>query len=402
MRRCILFWLLTCCPGILLWTAERVARGEDAGNQLQIQVQTIARGEPEWEWRQARTELLPASHHMALTIMSRTKPIGSHGYHDVFYSLTSNAGQTWSSPEVIPSLVRTRLDDEADRVVGDLWPIRHPQSGTLLVTGKIFIFEQGTKENYRREQIAYAVYDPAQNTWGRLQTLQLPPADHEGHPFTAANSGCNQPVCLANGQILLPIRYQKNSKKRIYTSTVVRCSFDGKQLRYLEHGSEHTLDSDRGLYEPSLIKHQERYYLTLRADRGAYVARSRDGLNFNDQHPWRFDDQQLLGSENTQQHWMALGDQLFLVYTRRGAENDRVFRQRAPLFVAQVDPGQLCVIRSSEQIVFPNDGGLYGNFGVCNVSKNEAWITCADDGGKRTRNPQHLNEVLLARMTRSR
>ncbi len=39
----------------------------------------------------------------------------------------------------------------------------------------------------------------------------------------------------------------------------------------------------------------------------------------------------------------------FLVYTRRGADNDHVFRHRAPLFIAQVDPKRLDVIRASER-----------------------------------------------------
>ncbi len=71
---------------------------------------------------------------------------------------------------------------------------------------------------------------------------------------------------------------------------------------------------------------------------------------------------------------------LFLIYTREGAGNETVFRQRAPLFIAEVDPQRLSVLRSTEQIVLPNDGGLYGNSGICRFSESEAWITCADDG----------------------
>ena len=45
-------------------------------------------------------------------------------------------------------------------------------------------------------------------------------------------------------------------------------------------------------------------------------------------------DGQALGSYNTQQHWISHGDSLYLIYTRRGANNDHVFRNRAPIFIA--------------------------------------------------------------------
>ena len=84
----------------------------------------------------------------------------------------------------------------------------------------------------------------------------------------------------------------------------------------------------------------ERFFLTLRTfDRG-YVCTSDDGLHFIEPVPWRFDDGAALGSYNTQQHWTTHGGTLYLLYTRRGAGNDdpAIFRHRAPLFMAEVDP----------------------------------------------------------------
>jgi hypothetical protein len=178
----------------------------------------------------------------------------------------------------------------------------------------------------------------------------------------------------------------------------MHCRFDGENLQYVTHGTEHTLHSGRGLYEPSLTEHDGVFYFTMRADDGAFVTRSEDGLKFSPVQPWRFDDGQLLGSRNTQQHWLSLGGRLYLIYTRSGVGNESVFRQRAPLFVAEVDPERLCVLRTTEQTVLPNDGGLYGNSGVYRFSDREAWITCADDGGKRKQSPELGNEVILARL----
>ena len=53
-----------------------------------------------------------------------------------------------------------------------------------------------------------------------------------------------------------------------------------------------------------------------------------------------------------------------MVYTRRGANNDHVFRHRAPLFIAQVDPEKLVVLRVTERVVLPERGVPLGNFGV--------------------------------------
>ncbi|MCC6155068.1 MAG: exo-alpha-sialidase, partial [Candidatus Hydrogenedentes bacterium] len=71
-------------------------------------------------------------------------------------------------------------------------------------------------------------------------------------------------------------------------------------------------------------------------------------------------------------------DGLFLIYTRRGANNDNVFRNRAPLFMAQVDPEKLVVIRATERILMPNTGATFGNFGATAVNENESWVTDAE------------------------
>ncbi|MCK5701561.1 MAG: exo-alpha-sialidase, partial [Cyclobacteriaceae bacterium] len=78
------------------------------------------------------------------------------------------------------------------------------------------------------------------------------------------------------------------------------------------------------------------------------------------------------------QHWVTHSDGLFLVYTRRGAGNDHVFRHRAPLFMAQVDTKNLRVIRETEQILVPERGARLGNFGVTDINKNETWVTVAE------------------------
>ena len=80
----------------------------------------------------------------------------------------------------------------------------------------------------------------------------------------------------------------------------------------------------------------------------------------------------------TQQHWLTHSEALFLVYTRKDPTNANVTRWRAPLWVAQVDPKTLRLIRATERVVLPLVGDgvnnadhvpMMGNFGVCNVER---------------------------------
>ncbi len=205
----------------------------------------------------------------------------------------------------------------------------------------------------------------------------MPDAKH----LYMAYGGAAQRVDLPDGDILWPIygmdhkNVGRNFRRSSFFTTVVRCRFDGQTMKYLEHGDEMTVKDRQGLCEPSLTQWGGRYLLTMRNDLRGYVAAGRDGLHFDQPIPWRFDDGTEVGSISTQQHWVAHSDGLFLVYTRRGAGNDHVFRNRAPLFMAQVDPERLCVLRGTEQVLLPDKGAQYGNFGVAPAMARETWVT---------------------------
>lgn len=375
-----------------------VTSGSPAGEKLEISNSTIVEGSQEWDWTQARTAFIPGEKPFAITTMSRTAKQGTHGYHDVYFSVSRDEGKTWSQPEAIPSLRRSRQEDGYEVVPGDLYPNYHPATGLVLVTGKTFNFENGTKENIHREKVCYSVYDPNSNQFGPLKILEMPEKDHSGQPIIAPNAGCHQVAVLSNGEVLVPVRYQRSTNNRFYVTVVARCSFDGQTLTYLEHGSEHTISKKRGLYEPSVTQFGERFFLTMRADDGAWVSVSDDGVNYTDQVPWKFDDGKLLGSENTQQHWVKAGNSLYLVYTRHGADNDHIMRHRAPLFIARVDDENLNVIRATEQILVPENHATLGNSGVCYLDEKESWVTVAEGrvtfGKRRGQN----NKVILAKI----
>ncbi len=385
----------------LIGLAISTARSADSIEPvtLKFESRTSIDGSKDWDWWQARTAFVPGEVPQLITTMSETGRTGTHNFHDIYQSISGDGGRTWSKPAAIPSLKRTRQPDGYEVAPGDLWPTWHAKTGKVLVTGKTFNFADGKKENRLREKVSYAVMDPKSGEWGPMRFLALPEEDHSGKPIVAVNAGCTQRVDLPNGDILLPARYWRDAKKHNYTSIVARCSFDGESLTYKGHGTEHTISTGRGLYEPSLAQFRGKYYLTMRADHSAFVTRGNDGLNFAPIREWTFDDGKPLGSYNTQQHWVTIGGGLFLVYTRRGANNDHIMRHRAPLFIGQVNPETLQIIRSTERILISENHATLGNSGVCRVSDTESWITCGEGLLRLGKRKEQTNKVLFVRIT---
>ena len=391
-------FLTTACTllgAVTLWAEA----GSPEPVTLKIESLGSIEGTDKWDWWQARTAFVPGEAPFWITTMSETGKRVSHDFHDVYQSLSRDGGMTWSKPELIRSLSRMKQPDGFEVSPGDLWPTWHAKSGKVLTTGKTFNFAEGKHEKCLREKVSYAVMDPVTGAWGPMKFLAMPGKDHAGRPITACNAGNNQRVDLPNGEILLPVRYVADVKKHNYTSTVARCRFDGETLTYLEHGTELNIPQDRGLYEPSLTEFKGRYFLTLRADHSAYVTSSKDGLKFDPVREWTFDDGKPLGSYNTQQHWVTCAGGLFLVYTRKGADNDHLFRHRAPLFIAQVNPDTLQVMRATERVLIAENHATLGNSGVCRIGDHESWVTCGEGLMRLGKRKEQRNKVFHVKIS---
>jgi hypothetical protein len=374
-----------------------IVRADEGELSFRIERTTIVTGPEKYYFTQSRGAVVPGAGGLILVTSQEAERVGSHGYHDVFQIESRDGGRTWTEPARIESLRRQHLPTGDDFAIGDLCPQWHAATGKVLGTGKTFTFHDRVREDRSLERVSYSVYSPDQGSWSGLQLLDLPVTDQSGKPILQPNSGCCQRFDLPGGDILLPIRYCREAKKLNYTTMVARCRFDGKRLTYVRHGSELSRAQNRGLYEPSLTRFKDHFYLTLRADDTALVARSADGLTYEDPIEWKFDDGKPLGSYNTQQHWVTHREGLFLVYTRRGAENDHIFRHRAPLFIARVDPERLCVLRGTEQVLVPQNHADLGNFGVVDVSPTESWVVVAEypATGKRK---DDRNQVFAAKI----
>jgi hypothetical protein len=327
----------------------------------------------------------------AVMIMNRSHLAGSDLFTAPWALHSDDAGRSWSTPAEQLALDRQAGPDGIEQVPCDLVPGWHAGSGTFLATGHTAAYRPGENHpvvsNEARRDVAWAIWDDQARAWTRWGTLEIPDAD--AHFWLA--SGSSQRVDLPDGRVLLPAGTISRADlgesmwKGCFATVVLACRYDGQSLTLEAMGPPMRVAEPRGLYEPSLAAFGGRFYLTLRNDIRGYVAVSDDGMNFTEPTPWRFDDGEELGSVNTQQHWIACGGRLYLVYTRRGLDNDDIVRWRAPLVMARVDPGRLVVLRATEQILVPKLGATLGNFGCNPAGPGEAWVTVAEamQNGKR-------------------
>ena len=334
-----------------------------------------------YNWTQPRVGVVPATEgrHDPILIFTMQKWfVEKSDYYSGLYVVRSNdMGITWTKPEERPELGWRFKGDSIIVGICDFVPGWHQPTGKLIALGHtVYYLKDGQLLQNRPRATAYSVYDPKSDTWTAWDELEMPDNDK----FYNSGSGCAQWLVNSDGTLLIPAYFKgKGDTTNCSTSTVLHCRFDGEKLIYIEHGDELNLDVPRGYDEPSITFYKNKYYLTLRNDIKGYMSVGEDGLHWLPPIPWKFEDGSELGSYNTQQHWVTHREGLFLAYTRRGANNDYIPRNRAPLFMAQVDVDQLCVLRKSERILVPERGAMLGNFGVTKINEQETWVTVGEN-----------------------
>jgi hypothetical protein len=336
---------------------------------------------PDWCWFHPRAAAIPGEGREgapAVVLTLQRHLVADDHYSGLYYMRSNDLGRNWTTPTLPPALDwQTETETGETLAVCDVTPLWHPPSGRLLAIGTRLRYSPAGAQLEDRPgsfACAYASYDPRSDAWTAWRTIELP---SDGEKFYTACPGCVQWLVRADGTLLLPI-YFRGRPSGPYAATVLHCRYDGESIEYLRHGEELTLDVERGLCEPSLAAFRGKYYLTLRNDQRGYVAVSDDGLHYGEMRPWTFDDGTDLGSYNTQQHWLTGDGGLYLAYTRRGADNDHIARNRAPLFLARVDPDKLHVLRHTEQVLIPERGVMLGNFGAAAITPEESWVTDAE------------------------
>lgn len=333
---------------------------------------------PDYCWFHPRVASIPqpdGAAPLVICTLQKHLKVSDH-YSGLYYMKSKDLGRTWTAPVLPPQLDWKSVDGESIAVC-DVTPGWHRHTGRLLAVGIKLRYSAGGEhllDQPRSHQCAYAVYNPETDEWTEWQMLEMP--DEETRHYLVA-PGCVQWHVRPDGTLLLPMYFRGPTPSR-YTATVLHCRFDGSGMELISAGDELALEDGRGLYEPSLAFFQGRWFLTLRNDSRGYVTTSTDGLHYEPVRPWTFDDGEELGSYNTQQHWLVHDRALFLSYTRRGADNDHIPRNRAPLFMAQVNPETLQVMRTTEAALIPERGVMLGNFGAAAITPQESWVTDAE------------------------
>jgi len=328
-------------------------------------------------WFQPRPAAIPQPGKPGIpsVVMTVQKALGSDFFTGLSVMRTDDMGKTWTKPETKDALGWHDAEKGMKVGVCDFTLGWHAPTGKLLGIGHTARYtKRGFAGFGHRRDTVYSAYDPKTGEWSPWAVFKFPETPNDKYFFNGVHG---QWLVEADGTVLVPVYFVPPKKGFLLVGMVMRCKFDGSKLTYVEHGKELVHKVKRGLYEKSITFYKGRYYMTMRNDRKGYVAVSDDGLNFGPIKAWTFDDGSDLGSYNTQQKWVTHSDGLFLVYTRRGANNDHIIRHRAPLFIAQVDTDKLCVVRSTERIAVPERGKALGNFDATAINERETWITVA-------------------------
>ncbi len=318
---------------------------------------------------------------------------GNDFYGDPMFAISDDEGCTWTKPAPIPAFASEVFPEIGVRVaVCDTHPFTSPVDGTVFVFGcTVHYSPKGNvcwqkdfdKSRLPKELAVYATWRP-ESGWSERKILPLPGFDSDYR--TAAT----QLAFMPDGKSLIPIYLTVahgiycGFPSHFYGATAPVYRQNGDTFEPVNKARVFTNPVGRGCMEPSAVRLADgSYALTIRTEDGnMYVATSRDGYEWGDARPWRFDDGTQIETSSTQQHWVRIGEKVFLVFTMKYNGNDGLFRFRAPLLMAEAIPQEAKLIHSTLNIVFPRrtrDGieAFYGNFHCTQLDENTALITDA-------------------------
>lgn len=299
---------------------------------------------------------------------------------------TKNLGRSWTPPMESQNLLGIAHEDHFFEKPGVSLFYHHKTQRLLGLGATFFCRDEGTHLRFKMEKVddsgecwqpnrmVMTEWDFGRDDFVPWWTVSLPKEFARWHRVYWPRVQYEFP----DGSLLVPFYLRETADSRYTAAAVMHADITDKGFICRSVGNVLRVDTERGLAEPSVVRFQNRFLITLRHNLRAFVAVSDDGIHYGQPIPWCFDNGDELGNFNTQQHWLAHGDSLYLLYNRRSELNNGVFRCRAPLYIAQVDPDRLCVIRDSEQIVFPEKGARMGNFDVAHVTPDEAWVVTGE------------------------
>ncbi|MBP5640388.1 MAG: exo-alpha-sialidase [Victivallales bacterium] len=316
---------------------------------------------------------------------------GSDFYGEPMFCISADEGQTWSTPMPIPSfkariLPGTNITD----AVADACPFTSPIDGTVFAFGcTSYYTSKGNicydmdidKTKLPREVAVYAAWKP-ESGWSERKILPLPSTN------LSYRTAATQISFTPDGNCLIPIYLAVGRgmwgpyPTDLYGVTAPLYKQQADSFELVSDGHVFTTKVGRGFMEPSAIRLDDgSYAMTIRAEDGnMHVATSTNGVTWNDVQPWKWDDGTPLVTDTTQQHWIRLADRTFLVFTMKTKENEKIFRFRAPLFIAEAIPQKALLIHDTLRTVFDRQQlngieALYGNFHCTQLDDDTALVT---------------------------
>ena len=295
---------------------------------------------------------------------------GMDFFSGLYSSISTDGGKSWSEFKEEAGLAPIN-DGKYITVPCDGTPMYHKHSKRVIVLGHTAEYEVGGRKypTGKHRYTFYSFYDENSGSFTKMKLLEMP----EG--YESCGNGSGQSIELDNGELLIPVYFQRADEIN-HHCMVIRCAVEGDELKLLEMGNSMTIHIERGLDETSIIFHEGYYYACIRNDECGLLARSKDGLHYTDLGLLRWDDDSIVQTYNTQQHFMKVDGELYLVYTRRAETNDHVFRHRAPLFAAKLEKMRL--VRASELVLTPERGARLGNFSASSLEDGRGAVMAAE------------------------
>ena len=313
---------------------------------------------------------------VAILTYQRLLLTGSDVFYGQFISRSGDGGRTWSEPKEIGLFADTREGDF--RVARYANPHFNRKHRYWFALGVAQLF----KNDREPHQVAVdgkpycrpilVTVDAVKGEFTACRDLDFPFAYEHAMPF-------GQIVELEDGEMLIPFYFRPCGAGHRGRCVVVCYRLESGRLVVVKAGEPIVAEGlKRGVCEPSIVRYGGRFFMTLRSDEYGMFATSDDGLRWSKPIKWCWDDGTPIGNANTQQHWIPSGDELYLAYTRVRADNQHVFRNRAPILMARFDAGRGCLVRSTEREMVPNRGARLGNFAVTDNPADETWLVTAE------------------------
>ena len=332
---------------------------------------------------------------LALMTYQHLRMTGMDAFYADFMTRSTDGGRTWSEPKEIElfAVNDANRDDRGFRIGKYVNPRYHRKSGTWFSTGTADLFYPDDYADASRRGKIYQTYqeghpyawpiygtvDAENATITACKTLDFPIPYELAMPF-------GQGVELEDGSVLLPFYYRPIGNGAVSRIVVIRYAFANDTLTVAETGTplENPADcGSRGICEPSIVRYNGKFYMTIRSDAKSYWATSDDGLTWTKPAEWHFTGGAALNTDSTQQHWAVVDGKLHLVYTRVHALAEgeaQVFRSRAPLYISRVDVANMLLgPQADERALVPNRGARLGNFCIAGVpNADENWLVVAE------------------------